>query len=73
MPRFDAFERDPHYLIHVDELLLFFLDQIVQGFRNPHLALARALAEEVGGRSLRFMSIFRPRSWWRFQLSGLAL
>src|SRR4029077_2068019 len=35
-------------LIHVDQALLFFLDEILEGFVDLHLPLLGALAEEVG-------------------------
>src|ERR1700730_3733718 len=35
-------------LIHIDELLLLFLDQIIQRFADSHFALARASAEQAG-------------------------
>ena len=48
---FHAFERDPRDLIHVDELLLFFLDQIIESVRHAHIAAFGALAEH-GGKHL---------------------
>ena len=35
-------------LVHVDQALLFFLDQVLEGFVDLHLPLLGALAEEVG-------------------------
>src|SRR5205085_7362934 len=34
--RFDTLQRDSCYLIHVDELLLFFLHQVIERLGNPH-------------------------------------
>ena len=35
-------------LVHVDQALLFFLDQVIEGLVDLHLPLLGALAEEVG-------------------------
>ena len=43
-----ALERDARHLVHVDELLLFFLHQVLHRLGDAHLALARALAEQAG-------------------------
>src|SRR6185312_2959258 len=48
-----AFERNASYLIHVDQLLLFFLDEIFERFLHSHIALARAAAEETGDNILQ--------------------
>ncbi len=45
---FDAFESDARDLIHIDELLLFFLDQIFESFGHAHVALFGARAKEAG-------------------------
>src|SRR5262249_40513967 len=43
-----AIDRCTRDLVHIDEALLLFLDQVLEGFVDLHLALLRALAEEVG-------------------------
>ncbi len=43
-----ALDRDARHLVHVDQPLLFFLDQVVEGFAHLHLPLLGALAEDVG-------------------------
>ena len=43
----DAFYGDARHLIHVDQLLLFFLHQVFGRFGDAHLALAGALAEQA--------------------------
>ena len=45
---FHALERDARHLIHVDQLLLFFLHQVFEGFGHAHFALARALPKQPG-------------------------
>ena len=35
-------------VIHVDQLVFLFLDQVVEGFRDGHFALFLLLAEEAG-------------------------
>ena len=40
--RLHAIDGNARHLIHVDELLLFFLHQIVQRFGDAHLAFAGA-------------------------------
>ena len=45
---FDALDGDPRHLVHVDKLLLFFLDQVVDRLGDFHLPLLGALAEESG-------------------------
>src|SRR5215475_7201426 len=44
----DSLDREPRHLVHVDKLLLLFLDQVLDRFSNLHFALLRALAEETG-------------------------
>ena len=46
--RLHALQRDARHLVHVDELLLFFLHQVIERFGHAHFALARLLAEEAG-------------------------
>src|SRR5687767_15261942 len=43
----DAFDGDPRHLIHVNEFVFLFLDQILKSLTHPHFALARSLAEKV--------------------------
>ena len=45
---FDALDGEAGDLVHVDEALLFFLDEVLEGLGDLHLALLGALAEEVG-------------------------
>src|SRR5580704_14044572 len=45
---FHAVNSEPRDLIHVYQAILFFLDQIIEGFRHGHLALLFLLAEEAG-------------------------
>ena len=42
-----ALERDARHLVHVDELLLFFLNQVFERLGDAHVALARAAAEQA--------------------------
>ena len=42
----DALDGDARHLIHIDELLFFFLDQVIDRFGDLHLALLGPLAEE---------------------------
>ncbi len=42
-----ALDGDAGDLVHVDQLLLFFLHQIVESLAHAHLALARAAAEQA--------------------------
>src|SRR4029077_1229288 len=44
---FYAINRRPGYLVHIDEALLFFLDQVLEGLVNFHLPLLAALPEAV--------------------------
>src|SRR5260370_325413 len=44
----DSLDCRARNLIHVNETLLFFLDQILEGFAHLHLPLLGALAEDVG-------------------------
>ena len=44
----DAFQRHPRHLVHVDQLLLLFLDEVIDRLADPHLALAAAAAEQAG-------------------------
>ena len=43
-----AFDGRPRDLLHVDEPLLFFLDQVFESLADLHFALLRALAKEAG-------------------------
>src|SRR5215472_11572736 len=43
-----ALDRDARDLVHIDQPLLFFLDQILEGLADLHLLLLGALAEDVG-------------------------
>ena len=43
-----ALDGDAGDLVHVDQALLFFLNQVLEGFVDLHLALLGALAEDVG-------------------------
>ena len=43
-----AVDRDARHLIHIDQAVFFFLDQIVEGLGNRHLALLFLLAEHAG-------------------------
>ena len=36
------------HLVHIDQALLFFLDQVFEGFADLHLPLLGALSEDVG-------------------------
>jgi hypothetical protein len=45
---FHALDRDARDLVHIDQALLFFLDQIFEGLVDLHLPLLGALAEDVG-------------------------
>src|SRR6202041_1175374 len=45
---FHAIDGGARYLLHVDQALLFFLNQIFEGFVDLHLPLLGALAEDVG-------------------------
>src|SRR5438045_7456265 len=40
-----SFECNARHLIHIDQLLLFLLQQIFEAFRHAHFALARALTK----------------------------
>ena len=42
----DAFNSQPRYLIHIDKLLLFFLNQVIDCLRNLHFSLLGSLAEK---------------------------
>src|SRR5206468_8409246 len=44
----DAFDGQPRDLIHIDELLFLFLDEIIERFNDLHFALLGALPEEAG-------------------------
>src|ERR1041384_6685047 len=46
--RFDAFDRKASDLIHIDQLLLLFLDEIFHCFVNAHLSRLRPAAKHVG-------------------------
>ena len=48
-----SLQRHARHLVHVDELLLFFLHQVIGRFRHPHLAAARLAAEEIGEHVLQ--------------------
>ena len=39
---------DALYLVHIDQALLFFLDEVFEGLADLHLPLLGALAEDVG-------------------------
>ena len=41
-------ERNPGYLIHIDQLLLFFLHQVIEGFTYAHIPAPAALPEDIG-------------------------
>jgi hypothetical protein len=43
--RFHPFQRDPSHLLHVDQLVLFFLDQILERLVHAHRALLRTASE----------------------------
>src|SRR5581483_12516668 len=45
---FDPVDGGAGDLVHVDEALLFFLDQVLEGLIDLHLPLLAALAEDVG-------------------------
>ena len=45
---FDAVDGGARDLVHVDQALLFFLDQVLEGLVDLHLPLLGALAEDVG-------------------------
>jgi len=45
---FDSVNGDARDLLHIDQALLFFLDQILEGLVDLHLPLLGALAEDVG-------------------------
>src|SRR5258708_1888583 len=45
---FDSINRDARDLLHVNQALLFFLDQVLESFVDLHLPLLGALAEDVG-------------------------
>src|SRR5665213_633671 len=45
---FGALNSQARYLIHIQQLVFFFLDQIVKGFRNRHFAALLLLAENSG-------------------------
>src|SRR5437867_5394545 len=47
-----ALERDPYHLVHIDELLLLFLHQVIKRLGNTQLALPGTLAEEIGQQVL---------------------
>src|SRR5262245_64685151 len=44
----DALDREPRHLVHVDKLLLLFLDQLLDRFSNLHFALLRVLVADNG-------------------------
>ena len=46
--RFHALQRHARHLVHVDELLLLFLHQVIQRLGDAHAPLAAALAEKTG-------------------------
>src|SRR5260221_9840950 len=46
--RSHTLKRNARHLIHVDQFLFFFLDQVFGGFGHAHLTLAGALSEESG-------------------------
>ncbi len=48
-----ALQRHARHLVHVDELLLFLLHQVIQRFGHAHFAAARLLAEKVGQHVLQ--------------------
>ena len=49
MPRvLHALDRDALHLVHIDQALLFFLDEVFEGLADLHLPLLGALAEDVG-------------------------
>ena len=45
---FHALDRDALHLVHVDQALLFFLNEVFEGLADLHLPLLGALAEDVG-------------------------
>ena len=60
-----ALQRDARHLVHVDQLLLFFLHQVLERLGHAHLALARALAEQAGQHVLEIdVHLFHARRWW---------
>ena len=57
---FDALDGEARDLVHVDEAALFFLDEVVEGLDDLHLALLGALAEEAGEHVLEVdVHVFR--------------
>src|SRR5262245_22202475 len=44
---FDPFNSNPSDLVHVDELLFFFLNEVVNGLRHLHLSLFSLLPKNV--------------------------
>ena len=46
--RFDALQGGARDLIHVDQLLLFLLHQVIERLGHAHLALPRLLTEQIG-------------------------
>ena len=42
-----ALDGDARHLVHVDQLLLFFLNQVIERLAHAHFALARASAEQA--------------------------
>ena len=58
MPRsLDALDGDARDLIHVDELLFFFLDQVFEGFADFILRFFVRWPKMLGSMSLMLMSI----------------
>jgi len=58
---FDALDGEPGDLVHVDQALLFFLDEVVESLGYLHLALLGALAEEAGKNVLEvYIGLIRP-------------
>src|ERR1035438_1296221 len=58
-----AFERHSRHLIHADQLLLFFLNQVFGGLRPAHLALASTLSEQARQNVLQIdVHFFHARS-----------
>ena len=45
---FHALDRDARDLVHIDQALLFFLDEILEGLTDLHLPFLGALAKDVG-------------------------
>ena len=59
------------HLVHVEQAVLFFLHEVVEGLGDLHLALLRALPKRPGSMSLRLMSI--SSAPWLERISKLRL